>query len=118
MLTVRSRAEKDLIALQELIPNATIIKGGGTDYGWRMIVSRREWSIALLAMTQELDYSNFKEAVRAVDPPRAMIYGRLWTTLLDLDPDSPWHHWGGYRGRQFDSEPEDEFEFKDEFEDR
>ena len=77
--------EIDLKSLEDLIPDLAIEHTPLADYGWRAVVPRAAWSQVLVALLDELDYSNFKSAVasrQSVD--RASLYARVWHTLREL----------------------------------
>lgn len=84
-LTVRARDRQSLDGLVELtgVP-ATI--GEGTDYPYRVVVSRETFKFWLDRQVDELDYSNFKdEAHRVGGYEYAGVLGRVWTDNLALE---------------------------------
>lgn len=86
-LTVRARARGDLERLQRFLPEKTkIIRTSDGDYLWRTRVSRDDWIIAAARMAAEIDYGNFKDAVKKRHgAKRAAIYGRVWGVLLSVE---------------------------------
>lgn len=94
-LTIRARARGDLESLCELPTMRSyaedISEGAGTDYPYRIEVRRDDWNAALAAMGDEIDYSNFKDEVKEMQgKERAATYGRVWSALLDLEPEGWW----------------------------
>jgi hypothetical protein len=93
VIVVRARVRDDLVKLKRLIPGLRIIDAEGTDYAFRAYVSRDHWVDALCAMGDAIDYRNFKDEVKARQGyERAGVYGRVWTALLNLQPEhlDPW----------------------------
>jgi hypothetical protein len=86
-LTVRARVRSDLEELKkQCLPSLSeIVDGGGTDYRYRSKALRSDIGNALAGMVQSLDYDNFKDEVaRKQGKKRAEVYGRVWSTLYDL----------------------------------
>lgn len=84
-LTVRARDRQSLDGLVELSGTKAAL-GGGTDYPYRVVVSRAVFTHWLTTQVAELDYSNFKNeaaAVRGYD--YAHVLGRVWTDNLELE---------------------------------
>src|SRR3954471_24140384 len=85
-LLVRARVGSDLHALKDLIPDIEPVHGQGTDYPWRAWVDRQSWTRAVAALAGEIDYPNFKNAVRdRQGRERAAVYGRVWSELHELE---------------------------------
>lgn len=85
MLVVRARAEGDLVALREFIPDLEIVELPNRDYEFRAYVERVEWEAALVELAERIDYSNFKDAVTARQgKPRHDIYLRIWGAGLAI----------------------------------
>jgi hypothetical protein len=86
-LTVRARSRSDLEALStEYLPSlGPIIEGAGTDYPYRAHASPDFLAAAVARIVEDIDYSNFKNAVaERQGPDRAHIYGEVWGVLLRL----------------------------------
>ena len=85
-LTVRARVREDLEILREkYLPALGEITGGGTDYAFRARVPHEEFAEAARKIALEIDYDNFKNSVRKRQgSERAKIYGKVWSTLLEL----------------------------------
>lgn len=82
---VRARAREDLEALREVAPHVEIRETPGRDYRFRTTLSRTDWSVALVVLAAEINYANFKDEVaRRQGSGRATVYGRVWSTLLEL----------------------------------
>lgn len=95
VMVVRARCEEDIRALVELIPGSEPVVGAGTDYPWRIRVSRRDWADTLHALAMDIDYHNVKGSITSVKHARA--YSEVWGVLLQLEDDvgPPWPSvWG------------------------
>lgn len=96
MLTIRCRAKKDIDALAELLPNSKPTSNKGTDYPWRLRCTKEEWATVVARFALEIDYSNFKDEVKAKQGSgRAATYGRIWSDLLDLEGTKSYGSYGG-----------------------
>lgn len=89
--TVRARCQEDLENLcQRYLPkeNLQIIEGEGTDYPYRIKVGKDTFSEVVKEITRDVEYSNFKSEVMAVQGlEREQVYASVWSTLLRLE------HW-------------------------
>ena len=82
-LLVRARARADLEALEELIGPIEILSTPRADYPWRAIISRERWSAAVVLLTAEIDYDNFKAAVGdRQGSRREEVYRGVWSLLV------------------------------------
>ena len=72
-LVVRSRRRE---ILEMTFPTRAITVGGGTDYKYRVFVSKLEVAITLLDRILEIDYGNFKASV--TEPELYGIYAKFW----------------------------------------
>jgi hypothetical protein len=52
------------------------------DYEWRLEMPREEWEETLAGFAADIDYDNFKNAVKSL--PHKNAYGRVWAVLLQL----------------------------------
>ena len=85
-LLIRARCEEDIRALKDLLPDASPFALRRSDYEWRLECSAVEWGVALAQMALEVDYDNFKNAVkREQGQERASIYMRCWSALLGIE---------------------------------
>lgn len=86
MLVVRARTKGDIKALvDKQLPGLTIHEGVGTDYPYRVFVPRERWLSALNHLSEEIDYTNFKDAVKAKQgQKRADLYMGIWSLLYEL----------------------------------
>ena len=83
---VRARTEDDLNALIELVPSdPEPIHTPNADYQWRIVVTAAEWAGALTALALDVDYPNFKNAVKS--PKHKTAYTRVWGTMYDALDD-------------------------------
>lgn len=88
-LCIRARVRKDLVDLKkDYLPSmGKIIETKNADYRFRAYASAAAIAVAAGDMVREIDYSNFKDKIGAVQgKDRASIYMRVWTALLELDP--------------------------------
>ena len=86
-ITVRARARDDLDALRtKYLPTLTETQAHtGTDYPYRATCSREAWGVAMLHLSMDVDYSNFKSTVTSrVGHERAQVYSKVWSALLDI----------------------------------
>lgn len=84
-------------------PAADVVSYLHSDYPWRVIMPREAWTAFLVGQVTDLDYGNFKDAVKdAQGADRARVYTNVWSDLLhleDLDPQGrPRHPWDDYYG--------------------
>lgn len=84
---IRARCRNDLenlVALARL--DAPIIETPTADYGWRLVVAKKEFLRALAAIGQTVNYPNFKDRIHALPDQRAKssVYARLWSLLADF----------------------------------
>ena len=81
---VRARSVSDLeelLALTRL--RVPIVKGGGTDYLCRIIVTPAQLALVMRALTKAIDYPNFKSAVARRPTQRAKLsaYHDIWAIM-------------------------------------
>ena len=98
-------ADTDMAAY---LPPAIITSYPMSDYPWRVILPRQAWAEFLVEVTADLDYGNFKDAVKAAQgPARAGVYMEVWGAMLRLErldplgrryPEPDWDDepWGDY----------------------
>lgn len=87
VLTVRARVREDLDALrQSYLPSLTTTETTpSADYRYRAVASHAAFSEALAKIGAGIGYANFKDEVaNCQGVKRSQVYGRVWTTLLDL----------------------------------
>jgi hypothetical protein len=88
-LIVRSRQRKDLVNLLiKLELPIEISENVGSDYRWRVWLTKWEWAKFLHMTGESIDYPNFKNKVHSIDAERAKVYGEVWAVLYALQP---WH---------------------------
>lgn len=86
-LTVRARVRDDLATLRDrYLPSLNEIQESElSDYRYRAVVPRSDFTRALGRMVLELDYPNFKaEIARRQGPDRAALYEEVWRMLAVL----------------------------------
>lgn len=87
ILLVRGRVYQDLETLRnEYMPNAgEVTANSGSDYPFAIRVKKQEFSQALQKIIDDINYSNFKEAVTdSQGYSRAEIYAGVWMELYRL----------------------------------
>lgn len=86
-IVVRARAREDIKALAKIVPSKPKpIANAGTDYPWRIYITRAEWTQAMVELSQAVDYGNFKDAVEdRQGKERADVYHDVWAALLGLE---------------------------------
>ncbi len=89
LVLIRARAREDLENLTryeaEGFEDQHIIEDLRADYQWRLIVPRAAWLEVLTKLTNEIDYDNFKDAVKAKQgQERASLYMSIWGILRRL----------------------------------
>jgi hypothetical protein len=58
----------------------------GSDYPWRVIITKHEWTRFLAAQVDDVTYTNFKnEVTKRQGAARHDIYARVWSVLLSLE---------------------------------
>jgi hypothetical protein len=86
---VRARARKDLEALlarvKDVWQDSDILRTPTADYRYRVSVPKTQWAEWVYALAQDIDYSNFKDRIHAINPHRADIYADVWATCLDIE---------------------------------
>ena len=90
-LTVRARVRTDLEALQAaVLPGlGKISKSKSTDYRFRATAVRAQVEAAMAKLTQQLDYSNFKDQVAKVQgAKRSHLYHDVWAVLSRMQGDA------------------------------
>lgn len=87
LVLVRCRVRADMAALKEHMPSIQPYEDKTADYRYRAIVPRREWLATMLELGDEIDYTNFKKAVKERQgEKRERIYLRVWSAMLELQP--------------------------------
>ena len=79
-LTVRARRKGDI---ERLFPCAEVREGGGTDYPYRAVVSRKTVAAALTQVVRDIDYGNFKSSVR--DGQLHDAYYSVWHAMSRIE---------------------------------
>lgn len=87
-LLIRARCEADIRGLKDLLPDAEPFPLTNSDYEWRLECSVAEWMTAMARMTTEIDYPNFKNAIRSDKHHKA--YLRCWSALLSIESPGRW----------------------------
>jgi hypothetical protein len=94
---VRARARKHLENLRERFPDTVfgkseILAGAGTDYKFRIVLSKSEWASIVSQLVMEQTWSNFKsEATRFAKLKTSGLYihalHEIWAIMLDFQSD-------------------------------
>lgn len=79
---VRARCRADIEALGDLLAGEPILLQDA-DYAWRVEATRAEWQAAVRVLAAEIDYPNFKGAIR--DDAHHAAYLAVWSALRALD---------------------------------
>ena len=79
---VRARCERDIRALEDLLPDAQPVCTPDADYHWRLECSIDQWASAVATMATEINYPNFKAAI--ADKAHHRAYLDVWHDLLPL----------------------------------
>jgi len=86
-LAVRARDRKSLELLSELA-DTKIVSFRGTDYPYRVHVTREELASFLVAHVETMDYGNFKNRVYDSRGSKfAKACGKVWEAMLDVTDD-------------------------------
>jgi hypothetical protein len=88
-LCVRARVRADLESLFEFEPLAgyagDVIETGDSDYRFRVYFTREDWVSASAELARQIDYPNFKSAVKQRQGrDRADTYLNVWNDLNKL----------------------------------
>lgn len=85
-LTVRARVREDLEALKTFLPELGRIQTStANDYRYRAVAPKAAVAKAMASLIEQLDYSNFKNEVAAVQgQARASAYHDVWSVLHRL----------------------------------
>ena len=92
-LTVRARDRQSLDELVALTGEKATI-GEGTDYPYRVVVSRELFKFWLDSQVDDIAYSNFKdEAHKVRGYEYASVLGRVWSDNLALEDQESAQHY-------------------------
>lgn len=81
------------------VASPEVVQYPHADYPWRVILPRTAYGAFMAEAVEDLDYGNFKDAVKTTQgPDRAQVYGSVWAALLRLetldpmgrDAETPW----------------------------
>lgn len=76
-MVVRARVKEHLTALKARFPvrlsGSKILEHTGTDYPFRIVVSRRDWKQMMIDLAGDVTYTNFKDQVTAGPAPRSYL---------------------------------------------
>jgi hypothetical protein len=90
-IMVRSRIKEDLenMLARLAIQDVEILAWTGTDYAYRVFIPRPAWRDYLEAMSDGLNYTNFKAAaVDHLDQARSTAYHSVWLRLYEWQEQS------------------------------
>lgn len=101
LFMVRARAEKDLLNLKEKIlflHNRKIKRTEDSDYMFRMFLDKPEVDILMIFMSNNIDYSNFKDEVHNIKNQRDKVpfYMRIWSVMMDYQTEKHGAPWVNY----------------------
>lgn len=101
-ILVRCRVKADLERLGDQIPGLgkRIFRDLRADYPYRVEVTTAEWARAVSLLALDVDYPNFKNAVKEEQGSRrAWVYHGVWAKLLALEsPALAKYRWPSYYG--------------------
>jgi hypothetical protein len=90
-LTLRARCKEDMDAFIEAmgefepgICEANVKVNVGTDYMYRIQITKKEFNLFMGLTIRELDYDNFKNASCGEDSIRHDAYYRCWKAMYDM----------------------------------
>lgn len=81
-LMIRARRRKDL---SENFPEKTPVFGAGTDYPWRIFMTKEEFALAMFDKIENLNYDNFKDTISPKDPAYRLFAAQVWYDSIDLE---------------------------------
>lgn len=88
-IQIRARERKDLETLKDVLGlGAEVLETPRADYRYRVIIEPEQFPRILEALAAMVDYSNFKDAVKA-NPDQAHkvhAYHRVWATMKQFQP--------------------------------
>ncbi|MBX3472870.1 MAG: hypothetical protein KF754_00625 [Planctomycetes bacterium] len=92
LIQVRARVRQHLVNLQKFLPDLLghreILELGGTDYRYRVILPKKDWSAAVAAMSNATAYGNFKNTCHtnaaAVGDGYVHALHMVWSTMFAL----------------------------------
>ncbi|MCE9519753.1 MAG: hypothetical protein K8R87_09410 [Verrucomicrobia bacterium] len=84
---VRAREKHDLENLRELIPGLPMVQDSykGSDYPFRLLLDENQKNAVIEALSESIDYPNFKSAVGERDDQRAKLgkYHDVWGVMAE-----------------------------------
>ena len=84
-LCLRSRVRRDLERFLSVIGKEYQVEAGtGTDYEYRVYISRKDLIEYQTQNIEDLDYDNFKSSLKDAHPERLRIYMNLWSDSFGL----------------------------------
>lgn len=87
-IMVRARVREDIDRLAERIgslfatPAPEVLEWAGSDYAFRVFLRRNTWTTYLALVSQEIDYSNFKQQATRPGTARSAVYMAIWSRLM------------------------------------
>jgi hypothetical protein len=95
VLKVRARVRADLERVLPYFPSETqIVDDEGTDYPYRLIVTKEQMSIAAALMVMDIDYNNFKNIVHTrLGDKRASPLHRIWSLMVEQEEPGTYQQW-------------------------
>lgn len=83
-LAIRARDKKSLELLATLTEQK-ITQNKGSDYPYRVYITKQEFADFLVAHAEDIDYSNFKDRVYSTRGSKfAAACGKVWAAMLDV----------------------------------
>lgn len=77
---IRSRSRKDLL---NLFPRGRVIDTPDADYGFRVIVDRKELGIFMSDLAESVNYPNFKDSLKSTNQSDKLpFYMKIWSVMF------------------------------------
>lgn len=97
LMMIRARKHSHLANLKEIYDLPEILKSKGTDYLYRIMAPREDVMALIEILSGEIDYTNFKNEVKAKHPEDKAYLSFLmdvWSLGLSLTPERfrDWFH--------------------------
>lgn len=86
---VRGRDRKSLEPLAKMA-RAKIIENAGTDYPFRVFVTRQKFAKWVSKQIENLDYTNYKGRMYSTRPEFGNALHNVWSDMHDVSPGRSW----------------------------
>ena len=93
-IQVRARTKEALERLKTALPDelgqAKIIETPQADYRWRIVMTPSKWTVCMMKLSEDIDYSNFKNAC-ATAGLDTRAHHRVWSIMYDEQREEQRH---------------------------